>query len=117
MNFCKMTLESYETLRKVRVHRDAAAMVVFRHFWRTIMVSSLWISIMVDASPQGIDTEMLATSFDILVMGYHTSFERLLFPQIHIGRNMYTLIGKVHALLHLIRFQFGPYYSDLWSCL
>ena len=106
---------NYETLRKARVHLDAAAMVVFRHFWRTLTLSSLWISIMVDASPQGLGTELYAASFDIMFMGDHTSFQRRLFPQIHIGRNMYTLIGKVHALMHLIFLQIGPYYADLRS--
>ena len=106
---------NYETLRKARVHLDAAAMVVFRHFWRTLTLSSLWISIMVDASPQGLGTELYAASFDIMFMGDHTSFQRRLFPQIHIGRNMYTLIGKAHALMHLIFLQVGPYYAGLRS--
>ena len=58
--------------------------------------------------------ELFAATFDLyqhLNGQYH--FNRRLFPMIHIGRNLYTLLGKVVATLWAIFLQVGPHYNDI----
>ena len=101
-----------ETLRKARVHLDCAAMVAFRMAWRNIPKNGLWIYCFVDASPQKRGRELYAASFDVWDLHTNT-FDRRLFPQIRIGRNMYTLHGKVTAFLWQVFLMTGPHYSDM----
>jgi hypothetical protein len=102
-----------ETLRKARVHLDCTAMVLFRMFFRTLDLSRLWIFLFIDASPQARGLELFAATFDIFFTTDHPWFKRRLFPQVHIGRNCYTLIGKTVATLWLVFLQVGPNFVDM----
>ena len=103
-----------ETLRKARVHLDLSAMVAFRMYWRDfVQLDALWVYLFVDASPQVRGLELYAATFDILFNTATPYYHRRLFPQIHIGRDCYSLVGKTSALLWLIFLQVGPFFADI----
>ena len=103
-----------DSLRQARVHLDMSAMLAFRHYWRTLEIADLWVFLFLDASPQRRGLELFAATFDLYRhLNGEDIFARRLFPMINIGRNLYSLHGKVVATLWIIFLQVGPNYHDI----
>ena len=101
------------TLRKARVRLDCSSMVALQRFWKTLDLQLIWIQLYIDASPQARGLELFTATFDLLFNVAEPFIQRRLFPQVHIGRSLYTLRGKAIATLWVIFLVIGPSYFDL----
>jgi hypothetical protein len=101
---------SVDGIRKARVKFDAYSMLLFRAFFRTLLLSNVAFNLYIDASPQWRGTELFAASFDLLVQGVHDYFRHRLFPQVCIGPLVHTALGKACALLWMVWLMTGPDY-------
>jgi hypothetical protein len=105
---------NYEQQRTGRTRIDAAAMLLFRKFWRSLNLYATSVFIFVDASPQDRGMELYAASFDLMhVTPNGNRYERRLFPAINIGRLLFGVLGKTMTLVYQIFLQVGPRYEDI----
>ena len=104
---------SIEALRRTRVKFDAFSMLLFRAFFRSLVVPMVSFYLYMDASPQWRGLELFAASFDVLSIGVHRYLKHRLFPQVSIGPLVHTALGKACATLWMIWLMVGPSFQDV----
>ena len=102
---------SATSIRKARVNLDATCMRLFREFWKTLNIETVWIHIHIDASPQWKGLELFSGSFDMIVHNVEYFCQHRFFPQIRIGPYLFSVRGKTFALLWMIWLMVGPTYE------
>lgn len=108
---------SRELLRLGRVKLDIVCMLMWRHFWRTLVAESfadISIHFWCDASPQVRGYELYAASLDLFAGGVS---RRVLLPVVALPRYLMDAVGKAAALVWMIFLLAGPAFHSMQGFL